>query len=236
MKNRLIVALDVPTVDEAEILTCQLGDAVNFYKVGLELVTSDGGMDFVHFLKMKDKRIFLDMKLHDIGTTVERAASNLALLGVDFITVHGYPQTMDAAMRGVHGSDTKVLAVTVMTSYNDRDLETAGYAKSVAETVRIRANQAKVSGVHGLILAPTDLMAIREEVGPGTLLVTPGIRPASSDQNDQKRSATPGQAITDGADYIVVGRPITRAPNPRQAVEHIVLEMELHDAISQSQD
>jgi orotidine-5'-phosphate decarboxylase len=223
-REKLIVALDVESVEAARTLVATLGDAVVFYKVGLELAFA-GGIEFARELKAGGRKVFLDMKLHDIGATVERATRQVAALGVDFLTVHGYPQTMRAAKEGAGASGLKLLAVTAMTSYNDADLSEAGYAGGVAETVARRAGQARDIGVDGLILSPLELALVRPIVGPTMLLVTPGVRPTGVDAGDQKRVLTPAEAIAASADHLVVGRPITRAHDPRTAAQQIVAEI-----------
>jgi orotidine-5'-phosphate decarboxylase len=224
-RERLIVALDVESVAEARALVAALGETVSFFKVGMELAYAPGGFDFARELKASGKRVFLDLKLHDIGATVERATRQIARLGADFLTVHAFPQTLAAARQGASEGALKLLAVTVMTSYDDADLKQAGYACGVAELVARRALQAKEARVDGLILSPLELAAIRPIVGPDMLLVTPGVRPAGADPGDQKRVMTPGAAIAASADYIVVGRPITRAADPAAAAEAIAHEI-----------
>jgi orotidine-5'-phosphate decarboxylase len=221
-RDRLIVALDVETVEAARALVATLGDAISFYKIGMELAYG-GGLTLAQELKDSGKRVFIDLKLHDIGATVERATRQIARMGMDFLTVHAYPQTMAAARAGA--GDLKLLAVTVMTSYDDADLEEAGYAYGVADLVARRARQAKSAGIDGLILSPLELATIRAAVGPDMLLVTPGVRPAGADAGDQKRVMTPAQAIAASANHIVVGRPITRAADPRGAAQAIVAEI-----------
>jgi orotidine-5'-phosphate decarboxylase len=221
-RDRLIVALDVETVEAARALVATLGPAVSFYKIGMELAYG-GGLELARELKDAGKRVFIDLKLHDIGATVERATRQIARMNMDFLTVHAYPQTMAAAREGA--GDLKLLAVTVMTSYDDADLAAAGYAFGVADLVARRAAQAKTAGIDGLILSPLELSAIRPVVGPKMLLVTPGVRPAGADAGDQKRIMTPAQAIGASADHIVVGRPVTRAADPRAAAEAIVAEI-----------
>ncbi|CAJ0852394.1 orotidine-5'-phosphate decarboxylase [freshwater sediment metagenome] len=221
-RDRLIVALDVETVEAARALVSTLGDAVSFYKIGMELAYG-GGLTLAQDLKDAGKRVFIDLKLHDIGATVERATRQIARMGMDFLTIHAYPQTMAAARAGA--GDLKLLAVTVMTSYDDADLAEAGYAYGVADLVARRAAQARAAGIDGLILSPLELAAIRPVVGPDMLLVTPGVRPAGADAGDQKRIMTPAQAVAASADHIVVGRPITRAADPRAAAEEIVAEI-----------
>lgn len=222
-RDRLIVALDVETVEAARALVATLGDAVSFYKIGMELAYG-GGLTLAREMKDSGKRVFLDLKLHDIGATVERATRQIARMGVDFLTIHAYPQTMAAARAGA--ADLKLLAVTVMTSYDDADLKEAGYAYGVAHLVARRAAQAKAAGIDGLILSPLELATIRPVAGPDMLLVTPGVRPAGADAGDQKRIMTPAQAIAASADHIVVGRPITRAADPRAAAQAIVGEID----------
>jgi orotidine-5'-phosphate decarboxylase len=221
-RDRLIVALDVETVEDARALVATLGDTVSFYKIGMELAYG-GGLALARELKNEGKRVFIDLKLHDIGATVERATRQIARLGLDFLTVHAYPQTMAAARAGA--GDLELLAVTVMTSYDDADLREAGYAYGVADLVARRAAQAKAAGIDGLILSPLELAAVRPIVGPDMLLVTPGVRPAGADAGDQKRVMTPAQAIAASANHIVVGRPVTRATDPRAAAEAIVAEI-----------
>jgi orotidine-5'-phosphate decarboxylase len=232
-RDRLIVALDLPSVAEAEGLVARLGDAVNFYKIGLEL-TYAGGLVLAERLIGSGKKVFLDLKLHDIGTTVERATAAMAKLGATFLTVHAYPQTMNAARQGrddVSGSSSLcLLAVTVMTSYDDRDLAEAGYAFGVGDLVARRAIQAKDAGMDGLILSAAEAAAIRAMVGPGMKLVTPGIRPLGASTDDQKRIMTPARAVAAGADHLVIGRPVTAAADPRGAAQSIVDEIATADA------
>ena len=224
-RDRLIVALDLPTSAEAEAMIARLGDAVSFYKIGMELAYG-GGLPLAEKLVAQGKQVFLDLKLHDIPNTVQRAAAQVARMGATFLTVHAYPQTMKAAKAGVLGSGLKILAVTVMTSYDDGDLKSAGYAHGVAELVARRAQQAKEAGVDGLILSAEEVAAQRAALGPDMLLVTPGIRPAGADVGDQKRVMTPARAIGLGADHLVVGRPVTQAGDPRAAAEAIVAEIQ----------
>jgi orotidine-5'-phosphate decarboxylase len=221
-RDRLIVALDVESVDAARALVATLGDAVSFYKIGMELAYG-GGLALAQELKDAGKRVFIDLKLHDIGATVERATRQIDRLGMDFLTIHAYPQTMRAARAGA--GRTKLLAVTVMTSYDDADLAEAGYACGVAELVARRALQARTAGVDGLILSPLELSAIRPLVGAEMILVTPGVRPPGAETGDQKRVMTPAQAIAASATHIVVGRPVTRAADPRAAAEAIVAQI-----------
>jgi orotidine-5'-phosphate decarboxylase len=222
--DRLIVALDLPDVAQARDMIGQLGDAVSFYKIGMELAYG-GGLALVEELAQAGKQVFIDLKLHDIGNTVEKATAQIAKLGARFLTVHAFPQTMAAARRGAQGAKLQVLGVTVMTSYDDSDLAAAGYRLNVKELVALRAGQAKEAGIAGLILSPEELVAVRAQVGSSLLLVTPGVRPAGAALGDQKRVATPAEAFRRGADHIVVGRPVLAAPDPRAAALAIQQEI-----------
>jgi orotidine-5'-phosphate decarboxylase len=223
-RDRLIVGLDLPNVDVAEAMIARLGDSVTFYKIGYQLAYA-GGLPLVPQLVRAGKKVFVDLKLHDIGNTVARGVESIARLGATFLTVHGYPQTMKAAVEGRAGSDLKILAVTVLTSYDDDDLHAAGYRLGVSDLVAARAQQAQVLGVDGLVCSPLEAAEVRKIVGLQMKLVTPGIRPASSAADDQKRIMTPGRAITAGADYLVAVRPIIDAPDPKAAAEAIVAEI-----------
>ncbi len=223
-ENRLIVALDLSSVEAARALVARLGDAASFYKIGYQLGYA-GGLPFARELVESGKRVFLDLKLHDIGNTVQKGVESIAKMGVSFLTVHGYPQTMTAAVAGKGSSPLLLLAVTVLTSYDDGDLAAAGYSLTVRELAARRAAQAREAGIDGLICSPEEASNLRTIVGPGMLLVTPGIRPAGSAAGDQKRIMTPAKAIAAGADYLVVGRPITEAADPKAAAEAIVAEI-----------
>jgi orotidine-5'-phosphate decarboxylase len=223
-RDRLIVALDVPAVEAARDLIKRLGDTVSFYKIGYQLAFI-GGLDLARELIGAGKQVFLDLKLHDIGNTVEKGVESVAKLGVSFVTVHGYPQTMKAAVAGKGKSRLKILAVTVLTSYDDNDLSGAGYKLSVRDLAARRAAQAREVGVDGLVCSPEEAAALRVIAGPSMALVTPGIRPAGSAVGDQKRIMTPAKAIAAGADYLVVGRPITEAVDPKAAAQAIVSEI-----------
>ncbi len=225
-KDRLIVALDVPHVSDAEALVDRLGEHVTFYKIGMELVYA-GGLDLVRSISKSGKKVFLDLKLHDIPNTVERATARLGDLGATFLTVHAFPQTMKAAKTGKAHSGMKILAVTVMTSYDNNDLREAGYACTVGELVTRRASQAKDIGIDGLILSPEEVGEIRALVGNALTLVTPGIRPAHSAKGDQKRVMTPAEALKAGADHLVIGRPVTAASDPVAAAIAIQDEIAL---------
>ena len=223
-RDKLIVALDLPDTRAAEKMVARLGDAVSFYKIGMELVYG-GGLGLAAELAKSGKKVFLDLKLHDIPNTVARAVEQVANMGATFLTVHAYPQTMRAARGALGSSPLKILAVTVMTSCDDADLEEAGFRFGVKDLVARRATQAKDAGVHGLILSAEESRAMRALVGPDMLLVTPGIRPAGGDLADQKRVMTPARAIVAGADHLVVGRPVTQAPDPVAAAVAIIAEI-----------
>jgi orotidine-5'-phosphate decarboxylase len=223
-RGKLIIALDFATLPEAEAMVRALGDSASFYKIGMELAYG-GGLPFAKKLLQEGKQVFLDLKLHDIPTTMTKACANVARLGVQFLTIHAYPQTMIAAKQGALGSSLKLLGVTVMTSYDDNDLTEAGYAFGVKSLVARRAAQARAIGIEGLILSAGELESVRRDVGPDMILVTPGIRPAGAAAADQKRTMTPAAAIKAGADYLVIGRPITQAKNPREAAEAIVADI-----------
>ena len=206
-RDRLIVALDLPNVADAEAMVARLGNSVSFYKVGYQLAFAQG-LSFAETLARSGKQVFLDLKLHDIGNTVGKGVESVARLGVTFLTVHAYPQTMRAAVEARGRNPLKILAVTVLTSYDDNDLIAAGYGAGVSETVRSRAVKAREIGVDGLVCSPNEAAMLRPLIGPDILLVTPGVRPAGAVTGDQKRIMTPAAAIAAGADHLVVGRPI----------------------------
>jgi orotidine-5'-phosphate decarboxylase len=224
-RDRLIVALDVPDVRSAETLVERLSDAVTFYKIGYQLAYA-GGLPLARALAGAGKHVFCDLKLHDIPNTVARGVESVAKLGASFLTVHAYPQTMQAAIEGRAGTALRLLAVTVLTSYDDGDLHAAGYRFGVAELVKARASQALALGIDGLVCSAEEVGDVRATVGMQMVLVTPGIRPAGSAAGGQKRIATVEQAIAAGADYLVVGRPITAAPDPKNVAEQIVASIE----------
>ncbi len=223
-RDRVIVPLDLPSVAAAEAMVARLGDSVTFYKIGYQLAYA-GGLPLVSQLVKSGKKVFLDLKLHDIGNTVARGVESVAKLGATFLTVHAYPQTLKAAVEGRAGSDLKLLAVTVLTSYDDSDLHAAGYRLGVSDLVEARAQQAQVLGLDGIVCSPEEASGLRKIVGHQMTLVTPGIRPAGSDVGDQKRIMTPARAIAAGSDYLVVGRPITGAADPRAAAEAVHAEI-----------
>jgi orotidine-5'-phosphate decarboxylase len=224
-RERLIVALDLPDVAAAEKLVERLGGAASFYKVGYELALAKEGLAFADRLARSGKKVFLDLKLHDIGNTVSRAVERAAGLGMTFLTVHAFPQTMRAAVEGRGKSKLKILAVTVLTSWDDGDLKEAGYAMSVSDLVLRKAGQAKEIGIDGIVASAAEAALIRKKAGAGTLIVTPGIRPAGFDSGDQKRIVTPKDAIKAGADYLVVGRPVTAVSDSAAAANSIVGEI-----------
>ena len=222
-RDRLIVALDTATVDDARAIVDDLADEVTFYKIGLELITN-GGMDLAREITASGRRVFLDMKFLDIGNTVERAVANVARRGVSFLTIHGTDsKTMSAAVSGAAGSELQLLAVTVLTNLAEADLEEQGIAGlSPSQLVLKRALLAKSSGCHGVIASGQEAAAVREAAGEDLLIVTPGIRLPDDDVGDQKRITTPSRAISDGADYLVVGRPITQAQDRRAAAARML--------------
>jgi orotidine-5'-phosphate decarboxylase len=223
-RERLIIALDVSSVAEAEALVVRLGESVSFYKIGYQLAFA-GGIDFARALSGAGKQIFLDLKLHDIGNTVARGVESVARLGASFLTVHAYPQTMHAAVDARSGSNLRLLAVTVLTSYDDADLAAAGYDFTVPELAGERAAQARDIGIDGLVCSGEEAAMLRPIIGASMVLVTPGIRPAGADAGDQKRIMTPAAAIAAGADYLVGGRPVLAAPDPKAAAAAIVAEI-----------
>ena len=224
-RERMIVALDLPSISEARAMVDNLGDTVSFYKIGMEL-TYSGGLPLAQELVRTGKKVFLDLKLHDIPNTVTRATAQVAELGAAFLTIHAYPQTMRAAMQALAGSKLRLLAVTVMTSYDDADLREAGFALGVRDLVIRRSLQARDCGIDGIVMSAEEAQALRPVVGPDVLLVTPGIRPSGSERADQKRVMTPGQALAAGVDYLVIGRPIIKARDPKMAAEAVLAEIE----------
>ncbi|HJY78335.1 MAG TPA: orotidine-5'-phosphate decarboxylase [Burkholderiales bacterium] len=213
--ERLIVALDVPSAAEARALVERLGDAVRFYKVGLELFSAPGCFELVAWLTERGHKVFADLKLHDIPETVRRAVANLRGRGATFLTVHGHRSVMQAAAS--EKGAMKILAVTVLTSFDQRDLDEVGSAKSVEELVLARARGAAETGCDGVIASGLEAAKLKAEFGNRLLVVTPGIRPVGADVGDQKRTVDVAQAFAAGADYIVVGRPIRAAADPRAA-------------------
>ncbi|MBV9460262.1 MAG: orotidine-5'-phosphate decarboxylase [Bradyrhizobium sp.] len=223
-KDRLIVGLDLPSVERAEAMVARLGDSVSFYKIGYQLAYA-GGLPLVRKLADQGKKVFVDLKLHDIGNTVARGVESIAKLGASFLTVHAYPQTMKAAAEARAGSGLKILAVTVLTSYDDSDLHAAGYRLGVCDLVEARAQQAQLLGIDGLVCSPGEAAALRKIVGHQMHLVTPGIRPAGTATGDQKRIMTPARAIAAGSDYLVIARPVIEAVDPKAVAEAILAEI-----------
>jgi orotidine-5'-phosphate decarboxylase len=223
--RRLIVALDVPSVEEAKALIDRLGDSVGVYKIGLELLFS-GGFELARELASQGRSVFIDAKLLDIEVTVERATAAIARTGAEFLTVHALDaKTLDAAVRGRASSKLRLLGVTVLTNLDRDDLKEQGVDRSPKELAVYRAMLAQEAGLDGVVASGEEAAALRQALGPGVLIVTPGIRPKGAERHDQTRSITPAEAVAAGADYIVVGRPITRAPDPRSAAEAIVREI-----------
>ena len=222
-RERLIVALDVSSVEAARAMVCQLGDTVSFYKIGYQLAFA-GGLAYAQTLAGAGKWVFLDLKLHDIANTVAQGVKSVARLGASFVTVHGYPQTMQAAVAAREG-DLRILAVTVLTSYDNSDLRAAGYDLAVPELAAKRAAQALDIGIDGVVCSAEEAARLRSIVGTKMALVTPGIRPAGAESGDQKRIMTPAAAVAAGADYLVVGRPIVAAADPEAAARAIIAEI-----------
>jgi len=224
-RDRLIVGLDLPTVDAAEAMVETLGDSVSFYKIGYQLVFA-GGLDFARDLAASGKRVFLDMKLLDIDNTVAKGVENIAKMGMSMLTVHAYPKAMAAAVEAAQGSDLCLLGVTVLTSMDDGDLRDAGYQDNAAALVAKRVAQARDAGMGGIVCSAAESKAVRAIVGPDMAVVTPGIRPAGAAAGDQKRVVTPADAIAAGSSHLVVARPVVAAADPKAAAEAILNEMQ----------
>jgi orotidine-5'-phosphate decarboxylase len=223
--GELIVALDLDTRAEAETLIARLGDTVGFYKIGYQLFYGGDGLALGRALIAAGKKIFFDLKLLDIDNTVEKGVAAFAATGATFLTVHAYPKTMRAAARAAAGSNLRILGVTVLTSMDDGDVRDAGYARDAAGLVSLRAEQAKAAGIGGIVCSPHEAGMVRGIVGSGMAIVTPGVRPAGSAMGDQKRVMGPRQALDAGASHLVVGRPITAAPDPAAAARAVLDEM-----------
>ena len=226
--DRLIVALDVPDFEKAKNLVAELGDSVSFYKVGLGMLPR-GGLNLARELKDEGKRVFLDLKLFDIGATVRTAVDGLARLEMDFLTVHGDPYVVRAAIEGRAESQTKILAITILTSVDRSDLDAALIRSGDIQSLVVeRAKRAFDAGADGIVASPNEAKVLRTVASdPSRLIVTPGIRPAGAGHGDQKRVASPKFALSNGANHIVVGRPIWQSENPRKAVEEILSEFPL---------
>jgi orotidine-5'-phosphate decarboxylase len=222
MPGTLIVALDLDSRAEAETLIERLGDAVDFYKIGYQLFYGGDGLALGKALIAAKKRVFFDLKLLDIDNTVEKGAAAIAATGATFLTVHAYPKAMRAAAQATAGSGLGILGVTVLTSMDDADLREAGYDRAIGDLVAARARQARDAGVAGVVCSPAEAGNARLALGPGMAIVTPGIRPAGDAHGDQKRVATPADALAAGATHLVVGRPITAAPDPAAAAKAIL--------------
>lgn len=225
-QDKLILGLDVPTVEKAREVIATLGDEVNFYKIGYQLVFA-GGLDLAKELVSDGKKVFLDMKLLDIGNTVAHGVENIVKMGVDILTIHAYPDAMKAAVSAAKGSQLKLLGVTVMTSMDDRDLAEAGYAQGVTSLVLRRALQARDAGMSGVVASSLEAEKIRKIVGEDMLIVTPGVRLDGDQLNDQKRVMSPKDALEAGANYLVMSRPILNAPNMVDMVKKIKANMNL---------
>ncbi|WP_296816268.1 orotidine-5'-phosphate decarboxylase [Brevundimonas sp.] len=226
---RLIVGLDLPSLDLAREMVARLGETVSFYKVGLTLLARPGGVAFAHELRANGKQVFQDWKLHDIGAQVEGAARSVADGGCDLVTVHAEPQVMRGAVKGRGSAETRILAVTVLTSLSDADLGEIGYGETAAALVERRVRQALDCGVDGVVSSPHEAARVRQlaaEAGrPEFLVVTPGVRPSGADAGDQQRIASPADALRAGAGHLVVARPVIAAPDPRAAAQAILSEM-----------
>jgi orotidine-5'-phosphate decarboxylase len=223
----IIIALDVESAGEARALIARLGDSVSFYKVGMELYAA-AGMEFVRELVGQGQQVFLDMKFYDIGETVKRAVAQVARSGVRFLTVHGSGAVMRAAVEGRGDSQLKLLAVTVLTSFDEGDLADLGYLCPVRDLVALRVRKAIEAGIDGIVCSPLEVAEVRRMAGPGAILVTPGVRSAGAGKGDQKRVATPAEALRNGANYLVIGRQVTRAQDPRAEVLRICDEIRPH--------
>lgn len=221
---RLIVALDVPSVAEAEALVERIGDEAVFYKIGYQLAFA-GGLSLARDLKASGRKVFLDLKLLDIDNTVAKGVESIIGMGVDMLTLHAYPKAMKAAVEAAKGSDLCLLGVTVLTSMDAADLRDAGYAALPQELVLHRAAQARDAGMGGIVCSAAEATAVRKVIGADMAIVTPGIRPAGADHGDQKRVMTPGDALKAGATHLVVGRPIAAASDPAAAARAIRTEI-----------
>ncbi|MBG6145528.1 orotidine-5'-phosphate decarboxylase [Roseibium album] len=226
--DRLMLPVDVPTLKEAETLVSRTEGKVGVYKIGMELQFA-GGLEFARDLAADGKKIFLDVKLHDIDNTITKAVRNVAKMGVAFMTLHGYPKTMRAAVRGLMeegNPELCLLGVTVLTSMDEEDLVAAGYRGPLADVVEARTRDAREAGMGGIVCAATEASNMRSILGDDLVIVTPGIRPAGSAAGDQRRVMTPEDAIRAGSDYLVVGRPISQAGDPGSAADAVVAEIE----------
>ncbi len=224
-RDRLIVGLDVPNLQEAEKVVGALGDDILYYKIGYQLAFA-GGLEFARDLAVDGKKIFLDMKLLDIDNTVASGVENIVKMGMSMLTLHAYPKAMKAAVEAARGSDLCLLGVTVLTSMDEQDLISAGYEYDPHTLVLRRAEQAHLAGMGGIVCSAEESAAVRKIIGPDMALVTPGIRPAGSDKGDQKRVMTPAAAIKAGSSHLVVARPIVKATDPKEAARAILAEID----------
>ncbi|MFS8111249.1 orotidine-5'-phosphate decarboxylase [Rhizobium jaguaris] len=224
-RDRLIVGLDVPNLQEAEKVVTALGDDILYYKIGYQLAFA-GGLEFARDLATDGKKIFLDMKLLDIDNTVASGVENIVKMGMSMLTLHAYPKAMQAAVAAAKGSGLCLLGVTVLTSMDEQDLIAAGYEYDPHTLVLRRAEQALLAGMGGIVCSAEESAAVRKIIGPDMALVTPGIRPVGSDKGDQKRVMTPTEAIKAGSSHLVVARPIVKAPDPKEAARAILAEMD----------
>lgn len=224
MRNPIIVALDVDSAGTARDLVRRIGPAVDFYKVGMELYAA-AGMEFARELIGSGKQVFLDLKMYDIGETVKRAVAQVAKTGVRFLTIHGSTSVLRAAREGKGDSRLQLLAVTVLTSYGEQDLREMGFAGTIQDLVDFRAAKAVECGIDGIVCSPLEVGRVRRIVGPDVILVTPGVRSDGDNPGDQQRFATPADALRDGANYLVIGRPITRAADPAAAAAGILSQI-----------
>ncbi len=220
-RDRLIVPLDVPSVDEARAIIADLGETVSFYKIGYQLGYA-GGFDLARELIAEGKDVFMDLKLLDIDNTIEKGVASISAMGAKFLTIHAYPKAMRSAVAGKGNSRLNLLGVTVLTSMDDADLVDAGYRYTASELVAKRAADARAAGMDGIVCSALEAEAMRSIVGPDMAIVTPGIRPDGSDVGDQKRVMTPKRAIAAGADYLVVGRPILAADDRKAMAAQII--------------
>jgi len=221
----LIIALDFDNADEAMGLIAKIGPAAGFYKVGMELYAA-AGMTVMRQIATGGCKVFLDLKLYDIGETVKRATRKICQSAAPaFLTVHGSRAVMQAAVEGRGDSPTKLLAVTVLTSFDQEDLADLGYKSSISDLVDLRVRKARESGMDGIVCSPLEVVRVRAQAGPKMTLVVPGVRSTGADKGDQKRVATPAEALRDGADFLVIGRQVTRAADPRAACDEILAEI-----------
>ncbi|MFH1288214.1 MAG: orotidine-5'-phosphate decarboxylase [bacterium] len=223
--ERLIVALDVSTSEEAKIIVEKLGDAVSFYKIGI-ILQMGAGLELVDWLIKRNKKVFLDLKYCDVEDTIREAVKRVAETGAAFLTVHGNGKIIEAAVEGRGKSPLKIFTVTVLTSFDAFDIKDMGFPCSVSDLVIYRAKKTIEAGGDGVISSALEAKSIRKAAGDKLLIITPGIRPEGANVDDHKRCATPAQAIKNGADYLVVGRPIIKAENPREVAEKIIEEIE----------